>query len=273
MRAAGEDTWDKFAQGISELKDFLSHSRARIVRNPRTQAAARTLAQHFYREVRPHLDQLGIPKDAVALFDEPIGKLLQVSNLYAEHAIYDACIIRIRQLYNDITPLRETRIAIGVAVLTPVERRIIETLEKLEPSAANSYQQALVDLSGTPRHSYRGVAHELRETLREALNHFAPDADVMAEPGFQLEKGLSRPTQRQKALYILRKRRLSREALQVSELAVSAIEEISALITRSAYTRGAMSAHGRSSATEIRQMKMYVDAVLAELLEIHGQRQ
>ncbi len=47
------------------------------------------------------------------------------------------------------------------------------------------------------------------------------------------------------------------------------IEEIGASIARSTYTRGAMSAHGQASATEVRQMKMYVDAVLAELLEIH----
>jgi hypothetical protein len=33
-----------------------------------------------------------------------------------------------------------------------------------------------------------------------------------------------------------------------------------------------MSAHGITGATEVRQMKMYVDAVLAELLEIHQER-
>ena len=269
MRSAGEDTWDKFAEGISELEDFLSHSRGKIVRNPPTQIAARTLAHHYYRVVRPHLAQLAIPADALVRFDGPIRKLLEVSNFAAKRAIYAACITKIRRLYNEITPLRESKIGSDVTVLTPIESRIIETLEKLKPSAASSYQQALVDLSGSPRHSYRGVAHELREALRETLDHFAPDADVMAETGFQLEKGLSRPTHRQKALYVLKKRRLSREAIQVPELAVSAIEELSASITRSAYTRGAMSAHGRSSATETRQMKMYVDAVLAELLEIH----
>lgn len=272
MRSAGEDTWDKFAKGISELEGFLSRSRGRIVRNPRTQTAARTLAHNYYRVVRPHLVQLAIPADALVRFEGPILKLLEVSGLAAKRATYITCITRVRRLYNEITPLRESKIAADVTVLTPIESRIIQTLEKLKPSAASSYQQALVDLSGSPRHSYRGVAHELREALRETLDHFAPDADVMAEAGFQLEKGLLRPTHRQKAIYVLKKRRLSREALQVPELAVSAIEELSASITRSAYTRGSMSAHGRSSATETRQMKMYVDAVLAELLEIHTER-
>ena len=65
---------------------------------------------------------------------------------------------------------------------------------------------------------------------------------------------------------MLRKRRLSREAMRAPELAVSMVEELGAAIARSAYTRGSMSAHGFSSAQEIHQLKMYVDAVLAELL-------
>jgi len=128
-----------------------------------------------------------------------------------------------------------------------------------------------MDLGAPPRRSYRGVAHELRETLREILDYLAPDVDVMAEAGFTLEKGTTRPTQRQKALHVLRKRRLSREAMRAPELAVSMVDELGAAIARSAYTRGSMSAHGVGSAQEVRQLKMYVDAVLAELLEIHAQ--
>ena len=173
------------------------------------------------------------------------------------------------------SPLEDTEHArpgaIGqtLVVLTPIEQSIVRTLEGLNAAAARSYQQAVVDLGGQPRHSYRGVAHELREALRETLDHFAPDADVMAEAGFQLEKGLSRPTHRQKALYVLRKRRVSAGARRAPEEAVAMVEELGASIARSTYTRGTMSAHGQASGTEVRQMKMYVDAVLAELLEVH----
>jgi len=59
--------------------------------------------------------------------------------------------------------------------------------------------------------------------------------------------------------------------MRAPELAVSMVDELGAAITRSAYTRGSMSAHGVGSAQEVRQLKMYVDAVLAELLEIHAQ--
>lgn len=106
--------------------------------------------------------------------------------------------------------------------------------------------------------------------MRETLDYLAPDAEVIAEPGFEFEKGTTRPTQRQKALYVLKKRRLSREAIRAPELAVSMVDELGAAIARSAYTRGSISAHGAGSAQEVRQLKMYVDAVLAELLEIHA---
>lgn len=159
----------------------------------------------------------------------------------------------------------------GVVVATPTERLIIDTLSAILPAAAASYEQCLLDLGGPPRRSYRGVAQEMREALRETLDHLAPDPDVLAESNFKLEKGTTRPTQRQKALYVLRKRRLSREAMSAPELAVSMVEELGAAIARSTYTRGSMSAHGFSSAKEVRQLKMYVDAVLAELLEIHAQ--
>jgi len=280
MSSARENSWDEFAEGIRELERLISQSDAKTVRSTSTRTAARSLAQRFLRDVRPHLLELGIPEDTISQFDPPIRDLLQISHRHADRATYGARLNELRRFHTEVAPLRETRIgaqlgtaALGVAVISAVERRIIETLEKLRPSAARSYQQALVDLSGPPRHSHRGVAHELREALRETLDHFAPDADVMAESGFQLEKGLTRPTQRQKALYVLRKRRMSRDARQAPELAVGAIEELAASIARSAYSRGAMSAHASTSATEVRQMKMYVDAVLAELLEVHEERQ
>lgn len=160
----------------------------------------------------------------------------------------------------------------GVVVATPTERSIIETLSRAIPAAAASYEQCLIDLGGLPRRSYRGVAHELREALRETLDYLAPDAEVMAEPSFEFEKDRKRPTQRQKALFVLRMRRLSREAMRAPELAVLMTEELGAAIARTTYNRGSASAHGTGSGQEVRQLKMYIDAVLAELLEIHAAR-
>lgn len=159
----------------------------------------------------------------------------------------------------------------GAVLATPAERLIIKTLSRILPAAAVSYQQCLLDLGGPLRRSYRGVAHELREVLRETLHYLASDADVMAAPGFKLEIGQDRPTQRQKALHVLRNRKLSREETSAPELTVTMVEELAARITRTAYTRGSKDAHTSSSASEVRQLKMWIDAVLGELLEIHAQ--
>jgi hypothetical protein len=159
-----------------------------------------------------------------------------------------------------------------IVVATPVERLIIKTLAAILPAAAASYEQCLIDLDDVRRRSYRGVAHELREVLRETLNYLAPDADVMAEPGFKTEGDATRPTQKQKALYVFRKRKLSREEMSAPELTISMVDELGAAITRTAYTRGAKDAHTMSSVSDVRQLKMYIDAVLGELLEIHARK-
>jgi hypothetical protein len=159
----------------------------------------------------------------------------------------------------------------ALIITTPSEQLIIGTLSRIVPAAAVSYEQCLLDLGGLPRLSYRGVAHELREVLRETLNYLAPDVEVMATPGFKLEKDQERPTQRQKALHILRSRKLSKEEMSAPGLTVSMVEELAARVTRTAYTRGSKDAHTSSSAPEVRQLKMWIDAVLGELLEIHAQ--
>ncbi|HXO72395.1 MAG TPA: hypothetical protein VN838_25835 [Bradyrhizobium sp.] len=156
-----------------------------------------------------------------------------------------------------------------IAVATQTEMLIVKTLHRIVPAAAFSYEQAIIDLADVRRRSYRGIAHELREVLRETLNYLAPDAEVMAVHTFKFEPEQDKPTQRQKALHVLRKRNLSKEEISAPELTINLAEELSARITRNAYTRGAKDAHTLSSAAEVRQLKMWIDAVLGELLEIH----
>lgn len=274
MSLAHVQSWDQLAERLRELESLLSQSTAHTIRSRRIRETARALAQQFFREVRPHLLAIGVPEAEIVRLDAAARELLELTHRHTERKTYVRRVAEVRQAFVALSPLRETqmgRSGSAVAVLTPIEDRIGRTLERLNPAAARAYLQATIDLSGPPRHSYRGVAHELREALRETLDHFAPDADVMAEPGFELEPRQTRPTQRQKALFVLQKRRLPVGARRAPEEAVSMVEELSASITRSTYTRGSISAHTPAPATEVRQMKMYVDAVLAELLEIHGQ--
>ena len=177
----------------------------------------------------------------------------------------------------DIEADREVRLgegtnpfaALGPARMSQIETIILETLKRLIPSAGASYQQALLDLNSEDRLSFRGTANELREALREVLDHLAPDSEVEKADGFKLEPRTMKPTQRQKVRHILRARRLPKTAIKVPEDAVTRVEEATASLTRSTYDRSSLSAHVTTARQEVEQMKMYIDSVLAELLEIH----
>lgn len=94
--------------------------------------------------------------------------------------------------------------------LTADEEGLLSTIEKLVPSAGVSYRQAVLDLRDESRRSFRGPALELREVLREVLDHMAPDKDVLDSQNFQLEKGRSGPTMKQKVRYICRVSRIGK---------------------------------------------------------------
>jgi hypothetical protein len=102
------------------------------------------------------------------------------------------------------------------------------------------------------------------------VDRLAPDEDVIAATGFKLEKDRTKPTQKQKVRHILRSRDVSETARKTPEHSVELVEALTSAVARSSYERSSLSAHVASTEREVRQMKMYVDSVLAELLQIHG---
>ncbi len=143
------------------------------------------------------------------------------------------------------------------------------TLTKMLPDSAKSYQQAMTDLADPKRLSCRGVAAELREVVREVLDHLAPDEEVMRDPGFKLEKDMKGPTMRQKARFILRARGVGETERRAPEDAVRLLDDQVASLVRSTYQRGSVPTHTAPSQAEVRTFKGYADAVLAELLQVH----
>jgi Predicted pPIWI-associating nuclease len=111
-----------------------------------------------------------------------------------------------------------------VTVHTEEDEQIIAKLDAHVPSAALSYKQAILDLKDASRVSFRGPALELREALREVLDHLAPDSEVTAAPEYKQEKERDGPTMRQKVRFIM-KRRGKRSSSDVPEQSVTAFEE------------------------------------------------
>ncbi len=154
--------------------------------------------------------------------------------------------------------------------LSDEENAIFAHLSQIIPTAANSYKQALFDLSSENRISYRGMANELREAIRETLDYLAPDEKVVSQDNFKYEAGRNAPTMKQKVRYILKTRGLPENSRNAPEDAVALVEERMAAFARSVYERSSISAHIATQKKELLQVKAYVNAIFADLLDIHS---
>lgn len=153
--------------------------------------------------------------------------------------------------------------------LGPMESGLVQALQAILPTAAASYRQAIIDLRDPSRESMRGTAVDLREALREVLDHLAPDDDVARMAGFKLEPEQKRPTMRQKARFVLQSRRVPETAARAPEDAAAVVDGLVAALVRSVYQSGSLTTHVASAHADVERLKMYVDTVLAELLDIH----
>lgn len=275
------DPWDVLIALLDGFRTSVRRATAARVSGAALRASGKELVQHYFRVARPTLEPLQL--GGLQELDEMMHDLLQLTNGRAQRSTYISLLGRVRQALSSLEGQREVRIgqsqstghsAVAVTTITTaptdVELRIIRALERLVPSAALSYQQALADLASPNRVSFRGPANELREALREVLDQLAPDEDVVQGPGYTAEVGQTRPTQTQKVRYILRLQGVSRTAREAPEYAVRLVEEAFAMFARSAYQRSNISTHVAETRREVMQMKMYVDSVLSELLEIHA---
>jgi hypothetical protein len=235
------------------------------------------IVQTWFREVRPYLDSGGVPADRVKVADVAMQNLLKLALGNNSKKSYISEIDAVREawpeLMLDVEQYRAQSIrsaAESEIRMTEVEQRILDTLPKIGlPHAVPSYQQVIIDLAEANKLSYRGTATELREVVREVLDHLAPDEDVLAAPGFKLVDDQKRPTMAQKARFILKARGVGETAREAPEKAVELLEEQIASIARATYQKGSASTHAATNLETVRGFKGYADAVLAELLQVH----
>jgi hypothetical protein len=93
---------------------------------------------------------------------------------------------------------------------------------------------------------------------------------VLSNSAGRREDNQTKPTMRQKARFILRSRGHSEADAKAPEDAVSVVDELVASLVRSVYQKRSLTTHVASVRGKVKQLKMYVDTVLAELLEVHG---
>lgn len=256
---------ERLSKDVTKLTSIVSAVRTKLIAPQKVERIARSVADVYFGSIHTDLQSVQTRAGLADEIEFVVGAILRLTSAPREKSAYLGQVAELRPYIQaamiDVMKARGTR----RLVLSETERGILTTLARMLPLTAASYEQVLRDVAGGKRVSWRGTGTELREVLREVMDHLAPDRDVMAAPGFKLEPDLKRPTQKQKVRFILKARR---RAVGVAEASVDTVEEGVAALARSTYQRGSATTHASTDATEVRKLKNYVDALLVELLEV-----
>ncbi len=266
-----------FWKGVEALRTALRRNSAVKVNAQGLRQKTRDLVETWFRSVRPYLQGLALPEERFSAVDTAMQGLLKLAGAPNSKASYISQIDAVRktarpELELDVEQHRGKLIRQASTQLqvTTTEALILSTLERIGlPDTARSYRQVLIDLSEARRLSYRGTATELREVVREVLDHLAPDDQVTSAPGYKQQPDTQGPTMTQKARFILKARRLGESERKAPEQAVALFDEQIASLARSTYVKGAVSTHSATTLQTARTFKGFADAVLAELLQVH----
>jgi hypothetical protein len=261
--------WRELCAAFTQFNAHLNRNTAVHVNSETLRDEAKHVSQMYFRSSRQSLRQFQLD-DLIESLSVEFEAILVLSEGRNSTASYKRHIKAIRKIIPRVTSQLEVQggASIPSTSSSETDQKILKTLADLLPSAAQSYQQAILDLADSKRLSFRGPAHELRESLREVLDHLAPDAEVIKAPGFKLEKDRPKPTMKQKVRFIFRARERSATESAAPEDAANTIDGLVAEITRSTYDRGSLSAHTERGKKSVEQLKRYVDVIFHDLLEL-----
>jgi hypothetical protein len=266
------EAWAEWWRRLDALKISVGRAEGTNIGSAAVRTEAKETVQHYFRQARPQLLALRSDAAQVNTLDAITQHILELTARPNRKSTYQKCIRELNGLRATVEAAIEIR-ASGTPphqarLTTATEAAIIETLNGIVPTVALSYRQVLQDLSDQTRVSYRGTASELREVLRELLDHLAPDEAVL-KSGVRLEKGQTTPTMKQKTIFILKARGVGETARKPATDAVAAVEGAVGSLARSVYNRGSLSTHIATTRTEVMTFKGYTDALLADLLQVH----
>lgn len=260
---------DEFSKEIDALKKSISKSKAVNINSQILKDQTISIVKNFFSKYHNYLSEKNLLDNESENLTNCLQDLLRLTQGNNPQTKY---LKLIRGVEKQIKELHIKDISSPVSKEIPIhhnDKLIMETIDAIIPSAALSYKQALIDIN-TCNHkiSYRGTASELREALRETLDHLAPDKDVMGESGFKLEPNQTKPTMKQKVRYILKNRGHNDTKRLPTEKSVELIDEIIGQIARATYNRASLSTHLQTTKQEVIQIKRFVDMVFYEIFEL-----
>lgn len=151
------------------------------------------------------------------------------------------------------------------------DEEVASGLRQLDSDLADSYVQAVFDITDGERLSYRGPAAELREVLTGVLHILAPNPRV-EETDWYVEARRSgarketTPTRAERVKFILRNRMQGSAQTETAETFMTTVEERLASVVNATYKRGSAATHGGTEQVEVQQIVKYINALLRELL-------
>lgn len=258
-----------FIKQIEPVKKKVAANKSKQVHSTSLREEIRQLIEEYFKLIRPTFISDAAKSSEIGKIDEQMQGLLEFSH---KAGIKQGYLTKLSSLKKSLVSLDSKLLLQSQSTSNPTNStdvRIVQTLTKILPSAALAYQQALEDLNEETRFSWRGPATDLRESLRETLDHLAPDKEVEALPGYKQEKDTNGPTMKQKVRFILTKRGTSKGQSATAEHAVESVETLVGSFVRSVYTRSSISTHTPTDKNEVIRIKNYVRATLCELLEIN----
>jgi hypothetical protein len=200
--------WRELCEAFKLYVGRLNRNTAVNVNSQSLRDETRELARTYFRGVRHSLQQLQLSDIAEPLSIEFEALIVLAEGLNAT-ASYKKHVQAIRKLIPRVTTQLEIQSGSANFVSsTETDQRILGTLKELVPSAALSYEQARADMADPKRISFRGPAHELRESLREVLDRFA-SPEEMEKAAVKREKNVKGDeiyTMKQKVRFIFKSR-------------------------------------------------------------------
>ncbi|UGB39018.1 hypothetical protein [Frateuria soli] len=260
-----------FIADLEKQRKALNAFNGAQIQSAKVRTALRSLAERYFTDIRPTLIDHSDDQSHINAVNSAMQRLVELCHKRGRARGY---IDLLKEAKGHLIQLDSTLISSTAQQQneqqekTPVDVRIITTLRALVPSAALSYEQALLDLALPERLSWRGPATDLREALRETLDRLAPDDEVRAVPGYKDEPDTRGPTMKQKVRFILRNRQISRALAATTEDATKSVDEAIGTFVRSVYTRSSVSTHTPTDKREVLRILDLVRVVLSELLEV-----
>ena len=261
---------DQIINDVEAMTRSLSRIRSRQIRTSSRTSAVRSFVRSYFNDFRPILLSASVAEEDFGDLDVNMQNLLRCTHKQTLKTRYLSCLGNIKQTLHDLEV--NTLIPVGYKKNVATDdlkcQAILETLEKVCPVAAISFEQGLTDLRETDRKSWRGTSVEFREALRELLDVMAPDKNLISQADFKVEGDTKKPTMRQMVVFILKSRRLSRSQQKAPLEAVEVVEIQVGKFVRSVYERSSAATHTQITKDEVIKVRDYITLALVELLEI-----